>query len=213
MLVKVCGITSLADAQLALQAGAGALGFIFAPESPRYLSPVACREILAGLAGGEYLTVGVFRGHHTAQILAVLAETGLGAAQLHGGLLDLGAYLELKARTDKKLILALRDTGEDIAWEKLASCEILLLDGAASGKAFSESFLKEAFIKTSAKLILAGGVDQENLERYRGWQQESPERILGLDLCSSLEQLAGKKDPLKIEAFFAKLAKTNIMSP
>ena len=59
--VKVCGITSEEDALLAVAMGADALGFVFAPGSPRQLRPVAARDIVSRLPRGEVLTFGVFR--------------------------------------------------------------------------------------------------------------------------------------------------------
>lgn len=83
ILVKVCGITRLEDA-LALDAlGVDYLGFNFWPGSKRYISPENAADIIARLRHAE--PVGVFVDHTPAEIAAIAAQTGIKAAQLHGG--------------------------------------------------------------------------------------------------------------------------------
>jgi len=80
--VKICGITSLADAVAAAQAGADALGFVFA-ESPRRVSVEVAREVISELP--PYVTaVGVFVDESPEVVRRTATETGLGAVQLHG---------------------------------------------------------------------------------------------------------------------------------
>lgn len=83
--VKVCGVTSAADARLAAEAGADAVGFNFVSGSPRAVSPPAAREAVAGLPAGV-LAVGVFAGMPADEMLAIAESVGLGAIQLHGHL-------------------------------------------------------------------------------------------------------------------------------
>ena len=82
LLVKICGITSEADALLAIGLGADALGFIFAP-SPRQVSAAAVADIVKRLPFGV-LTVGVFRDEAPARVVEIANHIGLGAVQLHG---------------------------------------------------------------------------------------------------------------------------------
>jgi phosphoribosylanthranilate isomerase len=80
--IKICGTTNLRDALAAVEAGADALGFVFA-ESPRRVTVEAARGIVAGLP--PYVTpVGVFVDEAVAEVRRVVAEVGLAAVQLHG---------------------------------------------------------------------------------------------------------------------------------
>ncbi|HEX4081967.1 MAG TPA: phosphoribosylanthranilate isomerase, partial [Acidimicrobiales bacterium] len=80
--VKICGITSEADALLAVGLGADALGFIFAP-SPRQVAPAVVGDIVKRLPHGV-LTVGVFRDDAPRRVVEIANQIGLGAVQLHG---------------------------------------------------------------------------------------------------------------------------------
>jgi phosphoribosylanthranilate isomerase len=83
MLVKVCGITRLEDAAAAVDAGAGAIGFVFWPDSPRFVDPYRARAIAAKLP--PFVTpVGLFVNQALSHVNAVAALVHLGAVQLHG---------------------------------------------------------------------------------------------------------------------------------
>jgi phosphoribosylanthranilate isomerase len=99
--VKVCGLTSAADARAAMAAGADMLGFIFVPQSPRHVTPGQVRDILATaeppapgrqvegeqarvFTHGPVLTVGVFVNESPESVAQVLSFCGLDLAQLHG---------------------------------------------------------------------------------------------------------------------------------
>src|SRR5215207_1809881 len=81
--VKICGITNLADALAAIDAGADALGFNFYKGSPRYLAPQAARLVVRELPP-DVLCVGVFVNESQEVVESAVAESGVGAAQLHG---------------------------------------------------------------------------------------------------------------------------------
>ncbi len=82
-MIKVCGITRRQDADVAVEAGADTLGFIFAPESPRRVTPAAAREIIATLPS-TVLPVGVFVNAGREAIVRVVQEAGIRAVQMHG---------------------------------------------------------------------------------------------------------------------------------
>src|SRR5947207_13566933 len=82
--VKICGITRLEDARLAVEMGASALGFNFFPRSPRYIPPAAASAIIRQLPP-FIVTVGVFADETDAgRVCAVAREARVGALQLHG---------------------------------------------------------------------------------------------------------------------------------
>jgi phosphoribosylanthranilate isomerase len=107
-IIKICGLTNLADARVAVEAGADLLGFIFYPKSPRYITPSAAAMIVRALRTDQVTGwqgdkvkpsitqspndliasaprfVGVFVNASVAEIEAVVAQVGLDFAQLHG---------------------------------------------------------------------------------------------------------------------------------
>ncbi len=83
MLIKVCGITRVEDAAAAVAAGAGAIGFIFWPKSPRFVDPFRAKKIAASLP--PFVTpVGVFVNQPAEYVRGVTRLVRLGAVQLHG---------------------------------------------------------------------------------------------------------------------------------
>ena len=83
MWIKICGITNEEDALLAVALGADALGFVFAPGSPRQVTTHVVGEILHRLPAGV-ITVGVFRDEVKERAVEIVNTLGLGGAQLHG---------------------------------------------------------------------------------------------------------------------------------
>src|SRR5688572_21021821 len=83
MVLKICGITRLADARRAVEQGATTLGFVFWPRSPRYLAPESAAAIIAELPAAV-TTVGVFVNEEIDRVRAVAATTGVNVVQLHG---------------------------------------------------------------------------------------------------------------------------------
>src|SRR6266850_319560 len=86
-LVKICGITSLADARAAIEAGADMLGFNFYRPSPRFINPSRVREIIDSLRAesGNVTTMGVFVNESSpASVVEIVADAGVSGVQLHG---------------------------------------------------------------------------------------------------------------------------------
>src|SRR5262245_39043203 len=84
MFIKVCGITTEEDALLSVALGADALGFVFAPGSPRAVTESEAADIVKHLPYDEVLTVGVFRDERPERVVELVNRVGLKAAQLHG---------------------------------------------------------------------------------------------------------------------------------
>lgn len=81
--VKICGITSLEDARMAVQAGADALGFIFVENTPRFVTPEQVAPIIRALP--PFVTaVGIFWDHPAGHIKAIIEACGLRVVQFHG---------------------------------------------------------------------------------------------------------------------------------
>src|SRR5947207_9131022 len=81
--VKICGITNLEDALTAVDAGANALGFVFYEGSPRKAEIRTTREIIHQVPENVE-KVGVFVDHEPEEVRAIVSQTGLTMAQLHG---------------------------------------------------------------------------------------------------------------------------------
>src|SRR5579863_5518575 len=81
--VKICGMTNLEDALVAVEAGADAVGFVFYEKSPRCVSVEAAREIVAKLPEGVE-KVGVFVNQREGALCEVADRVGLTAIQMHG---------------------------------------------------------------------------------------------------------------------------------
>ena len=81
--IKICGITNLADAQVAVEAGADALGFVLYRGSPRYIDPAMVKNIVGGLPP-FVLPVGVFVNEEAKVVRDIVDDCGLAFAQVHG---------------------------------------------------------------------------------------------------------------------------------
>lgn len=196
--VKICGITNLDDALASVHAGAYALGFNFYRESPRYIEPLAAREIIRQLPA-SILCVGIFVNlPETEHIRRMAGEAGVQAVQLHGN--ESPEYCqELK---DLFVIKALRVTsGFDPEHTARYETEAVLLDGF-SPRAFGgvgQVFDWSIAMRTRplvAKLFLAGGLNETNVAA--AIESVQPYAV---DACSGLESAPGRKDMAKVRAF------------
>ena len=192
--VKICGITSLADALAAIDAGADALGFNFYRPSPRYISPEAAREI-TGKLPGTILTVGVFVNEDVESVARIVAAAQLFAVQLHGD--ESPEYC--RALFGNYIIKVFR-AGDDSEIETYNVDAIMfdtkddLLRGG-TGRVFDWSLAHRPNI-SKPRLFLAGGLSPENVA-----EAITTVRPYAVDACSSLEIGPGRKDHERIRAF------------
>jgi phosphoribosylanthranilate isomerase len=201
MLIKVCGITSAADAAAAVAAGAGALGFNFYPRSPRFIEPAAARAIIAGLPA-SVLTVGVFVNEAEPGAVVRKAEAaGVAAVQLHGE--ELPEFCA--ALTEVPFIKALR-VGAGFAPEaatRYSGAHAVLLDAysphahGGTGQVFDWAIARRTR-ELVGRLYLAGGLTAENVGAA-----VAAVRPFALDVCSGVERAPGQKDAARLRAFCA----------
>jgi len=184
MMVKICGIANREDALAAIAGGAAALGFNFYPASPRYITPAAAAAIVSGLPAAVW-KVGVFVDEPAANIECIARQVGLDVAQLHG------AETPAQYPRDIRVWKAIR-VGYAFTIPETLSAEAVLLDGPASGQVFDWARVP----RSGARLILAGGLDAENVR-----QAIAQVRPWGVDACSRLESSPGRKDHVKMAAF------------
>lgn len=198
--IKICGITNLADAQLAVQLGAELIGFNFYPSSPRYIEPQAAQEIIAQLPS-HITTVGIFVNAGTDGIKKVLQQCPLDMAQLHGD--ETNDDCQAAAALGVKVIKALRirEPG-DIQLTENFQVEAVLLDAfreelyGGTGHAFDWSWINTS---SGRKIFLAGGINPDNISAALAVG------TFGVDLCSGVEKSPGVKDHAKMKKLFAEL--------
>ena len=221
MWVKICANTSLEDALMAGEAGADAVGFVFAP-SKRQVNAAQVAAITAGLTrrvaegiGRRVEMVGVFDGTDADAIAAAVTEAGLDTVQLHGGV-KLGLARELAGRLPQVAVIqtlswavdgdqAQRDEAARQLAEAAAAPEDyrLLVDskvrGATGGTGVTFDWVRAREVlkvRDGLRLIVAGGLNRENVREAIG--ELSP---WGVDVASGVELNPGTKDRSKVEAF------------
>jgi phosphoribosylanthranilate isomerase len=196
--IKICGITNLEDALLAVELGADALGFIFYPKSPRKVAPETAREIIAQLPP-FVASVGVFVNEAAAVVQELAAKVRLDWVQLHGQ--ESPGYCRGLGR---RVIKGFR-IKDEISLKELApyqgAVQAFLLDTykkgqlGGTGETFNWRLAREA--KKYGRIILAGGLTPENVA-----QAIAIALPAGVDTASGIEAAPGKKDPAKLRAFF-----------
>lgn len=208
--VKVCGITNIADARVAVEAGADALGFIFVEGTPRFVTPEQVAPIIKRLP--PFVTpVGVFWNHPSGHVKAVAEACGLRALQFHGDETpdDLADHQLPIIKTIKLPPLSTveglpeyrtRERFQAFLYTQVASA--ILLDSAAR---WSEGEAREPLEWTLARtftgsprppLILSGGLTPGNVARA-----VAVVRPYGVDVNSGVEASPGRKDPDKVRRF------------
>jgi len=199
--VKICGITNLKDAEAALEAGADALGFVFA-ESPRKVTIAQASKIVKAL-GPWVATVGVFVNEAPKSILRTAAECGFSCIQLHG---DENPLLTKKLSSFK--VIKAFHVDEDFKQSAIDryNVDAFLFDTKAkdlfggSGKTFDWKRIDPKKIRRP--FILSGGLHPKNVR-----QAVRVLKPYGVDVSSGVERSAGKKDK-KLMKEFIQNAKT-----
>jgi phosphoribosylanthranilate isomerase len=199
--VKICGITNLEDASIAVELGANALGFIFAT-SPRQIAPQKVRKIIRAIPP-FVKTVGVFVNEAPATIREVMQHCGLDLVQLHGD--------ESPAFCDELMpytIKSLRIKDESCLQTSRAyhgKVRALLLDTyskekvGGTGKTFDWN-LAIKIKKMGIPIILSGGLGPSNIDLAI-----HTVRPYAVDVNSGTEEYPGKKNHILIKALMAEL--------
>ncbi len=191
--VKICGITRYEDARIAVGLGVDALGFIFYPKSPRYVTPEAAREITERIP--PFVTkVGVFVDEDAEKVHQAAAVAGVDTLQLHGS-----ESPEYCGRFRCSVIKAFR-VGVGLPLPDLDSYPVsgYLLDTwdasamGGTGKTFDWGIARDLCLR-HGNVIVAGGLGPSNL-------REALEalRPYGVDLNSGVEVKPGVKNPHKM---------------
>lgn len=203
--IKLCANTSAADAMLAVEAGADAVGFVFA-ESPRQVTMAQVAAIAPALPA-SIEKIGVFAGSNFEEIAGVVESCGLTGVQLHfeGGE-DLVGRLRERFGSAIRILHVVHYAAD--ASEKAASLagnkqiDAILVDSrtpaaiGGTGIRFDWDAAASLFATTEMKMIAAGGLSPVNvaeaIEKLRPW---------GVDVVSGVEAAPGRKDADKVRAF------------
>jgi phosphoribosylanthranilate isomerase len=195
MMVKICGITRLEDARLAVSLGASAIGFVFWPASPRFLHPSLARDLVRELPD-SVLPVGVFVNQPLAHVIEVACRVGLGAVQLHGR--ETPEYCASLPCHAIKAIPVVAST-ERAVWLPFPRCVTMLVDEERHGGTGRRADWAVArLVAEERRTILAGGLAPDNVAA--AIETVSP---YGVDVSSGVESRPGIKDPSLLEAFFS----------
>ena len=201
--IKICGITNIEDAFLAVDLGIDALGFIFYRKSKRYISPERARDIILKLP--PFTTpVGVFVNQDMKELHAIRKEVGFDVFQLHGDespeyCRELGVNVIKVIRVQKEI--APRDI-------EIYPTNAILFDTyspneyGGTGESFNWLLLEGMHV--SKHFILSGGLNSENVDK--AIQIVNPYAV---DVSSGVEDYPGKKNKDRLKRFVEAVRNAN----
>jgi phosphoribosylanthranilate isomerase len=204
--IKICGITRTQDARAAAEAGADAIGLVFYPPSPRYLSTERAAEIRDALPPFVQ-TVALFVNADAAQVAQVLGRVRPALLQFHGeetpefcAQFGMPFVKACRIKPGVDALEYLRPYSRAAAW--LFDSHVPEYGGI--GESFDWSLLPAAD-RIERSVILSGGLSRENvaeaIRRVRPW---------GVDVSSGVESAKGVKDGAKIAAFIAEVRNADV---
>lgn len=193
--VKICGITSVADALAAADAGADYAGLNFYPGSPRCVTPAVAAEIASCLPA-RVTAVGVFVDAPLDHVREVAQQARLRLIQLHGS--ESAAYC---AALGERVIKAFRARAGIETAVSAYRVHAVMLDTAhkvlhgGTGRSFDWTLLERI---AHRRIFVAGGVTPSNVSGLVGRY-----RPFAVDVCSGVESAPGRKDPARMSEFIA----------
>lgn len=193
MFVKICGVTNRDDALAAVEAGARAIGFVFAP-SPRRAIPDAIAEWAEDIPAGIW-RVGVFVDEEPAEIERIAAQLNLDVAQLHGA--------ETPEQHPRGIRIwrafRVKDPQADVA--DYPAAEAVLIDGAAYD-------WSKAPGRFGRPVILAGGLHENNVLQAIERATFASFSPWAVDVSSGIEAAPGRKDHVRMKQFIKAALRT-----
>jgi indole-3-glycerol phosphate synthase/phosphoribosylanthranilate isomerase len=192
--LKICGITLLADALHAAREGATAIGFVFWPKSPRYVSPDTAREIIAALPP-RVTPIGVFVNESPEAIRDAVARSGVRAVQLHGD--EPPVYSRM---VDRPVLRSVTIENAAVSAEAWPATATLLLDASdpirRGGTGHVVDWTRAAELARTRAMVLAGGLTPLNVA-----DAIAAAHPAGVDVSSGVESEPGVKDHQKLSLF------------
>lgn len=204
--VKICGVTTPADARLCAQLGAQAIGLNFYPKSPRAISPFDAEKIVRDLPP-FVSTVGVFVDWEAGPVVALCQALRLSFAQLHGKESpQVAREVARKIPVIKAFRLAQGGILPDFA--KFKSASAFLLDASSAGEYGGTGQTTDWLLAGKAavlhRIVLAGGLTPGNVA-----EAITAVRPYAIDVASGVETRPGRKDPAKLRALFDAVNRVN----
>jgi phosphoribosylanthranilate isomerase len=192
---KICGITNIEDALCCVENGADAIGFVFYEPSPRYITPQKAKKIISELP--PFITiVGLFVNCEAEFVNSVYKECKLDLAQIHFEA-DEKFYSDLEVKHIKVVRAKNKEDLKNFENEyRLVDAFVESYGGA--GKRVNLNWFRDV---DCSKIVLAGGLSQENLHELKEFG------FYGVDVSSSVEKIKGKKDHTKLDAFLKTIQK------
>jgi phosphoribosylanthranilate isomerase len=193
--VKICGITTIDDARVAVEAGADMIGLIFYPLSPRFVTPEQAHTIVAHLPPG-FPVVGVFVNESVDTVTRIAQTSGVHMVQLHGT-----ESPEMCQQLPWRVIKTFRFTAH-IQPEMMPqyTVEAFLIEGfhagVYGGGGAQADWQRVASLHHYGRIILAGGLTPENVH-----EAIRIVRPYAVDVCSGVEATPGTKDRDKVHTF------------
>jgi phosphoribosylanthranilate isomerase len=193
--VKICGITNLDDALIAVEAGADALGFVFFHGSPRFISPENAAAIIRSLPPFVH-TVGLFVNEDLQTVNSTADQCGLDLIQLHGE-----ESPDYCTAVNRRIVKAFRvkddSVLEDVKSYRVAACLLDAWSSAAhGGTGVTFNWEIAAHLAALQTIILAGGLTPENVAGAI-----ATVKPYAVDVSSGVEREPGIKDAALIRAF------------
>lgn len=224
MWIKICANTNLDDAVLAVELGADALGFVFAPSSRRVTAQQVAAITQQLPAGVE--KIGVFDTLDFEEIASMVRIAGLTGAQLHGGFSGISArgIAALKTQLPQLRIIQTahwKDEGQSagefseqlLEINQTSGIDAVLVDSrtanasGGTGVAFDWNAARKALATPGHKrLIVAGGLNPGNVQQAIALLQP-----WGVDVASGVESRPGRKDPEKLAAFITNARQATVL--
>jgi phosphoribosylanthranilate isomerase len=202
MFVKICGITDSAAIDAAVEAGANALGFVFA-ESVREIAPERARELCEDLPAGT-IRVAVMRHPDRERVRRVIEVFAPDWIQT-----DEADFAGIELPRGTRALPVLREAASPVGTASAAtgsrrqSAKLpprLLFEGRISGSGTKADWDEARRLAAETELILAGGLDAGNVAAAIEYV-----RPFGVDVSSGVEAERGRKDPRKIREFVARV--------
>lgn len=189
LFVKLCGIRTETDLEVAVEAGADAVGFVMTP-SPRQVSPPDAARLRALLPPGV-LAVAVYHEPAPGLIRRVDQEVGPDLHQSAAGTFD-----EVAIEGALPVVVDGDDVGDRVAAANGREGMVLVDSRAKGGSGVRPDWGRLAQVALGSKLILAGGLDPGNVAEAIGTVHP-----FGVDVSSGVERRPGEKDPDLMRAF------------
>ncbi len=196
--LKICGITRREDALFCAEAGAGALGVVFYPKSPRNVTGFQAQAIFKGLPR-ELARVGIFVNETVETMLKTARQAGLDTVQMHGE--ETVDKIEAILREGFHVVQAIKRTGPPLLAAARAlppQVGILVECGRGAlpgGTGTVWNWSQAAPLAQVRRFAIAGGLNPQNLAQVA---RES--RAAGFDISSGVELAPGVKDPAAVRA-------------